>query len=330
MKVERLLVVACVVFLAGCAGLGGAGKSVLLVHSYHKGYAWTDDITAGVYEGLQGTGARLDVYYMDTKRQTATEWKQKAGAMAMQHVDELKPPLVIAADDNAQAYFAKGYAGKDSPQIVFCGVNARAEAYGYPAENVTGVLERAANVATLNLLKRIAPGVKTIAVICDDSPTGAGMIAQMKAAEAQLPVKVVAYEQPATFDAWKAAVQKLRTRADALHITLYMTVKRTPGGPRVPPKEVVGWTVANWDKPSVTSYTYGVEDGVLCGVVESGVEHGVLAADMARRILQGKKAGEMPIVVAQEGMVQVNLKTAARLGLQVSPGLLKEADKVIR
>jgi len=49
---------------------------VLVLHSYHQGYKWTDDVNAGILSVLEGeaaeaqVGAKIEVQieYMDTKR----------------------------------------------------------------------------------------------------------------------------------------------------------------------------------------------------------------------------------------------------------------------
>lgn len=44
-------------------------KQVLLIHSYHNGYKWTDDITRGIRDGLGGDeNIDLRIEYLDTKR----------------------------------------------------------------------------------------------------------------------------------------------------------------------------------------------------------------------------------------------------------------------
>ena len=62
---------------------------------------------------------------------------------------------------------------------------------------------------------------------------------------------------------------------------------------------------------------FAIEDGVLCGVVESGEEHGFEAAQISKRILEGKKAGDFPIKTAKKGSVMLNMKTAEKLGIGI-------------
>lgn len=305
-------------------------RRVLLVHSYHAGYVWTDAITEGVKHGLKGTDIRLEIVYMDTKRRTSAAWKRRASQLAAEKVREFKPAVVITADDNAQALFGKDFAGrKDEPQLVFCGVNADPKTYGYPAANVTGILERPHFVQTVGLLLKILPDVKRVAVLSDDSPTSD---AALKYAEmGHAPVKIVSCERPATFDEWQAAVRKCRTSADAVLLYMYHTVKKTAArDERVEPEAVLKWTLANLMKPIVCPVWFAAEDGCLCGVTHSGEEHGYRAAQMAKAIiLDGKTARDFPLVTGIKGAIYVNLKAAEALKIEVPYRIIRFAHKVI-
>jgi ABC-type uncharacterized transport system substrate-binding protein len=68
---------------------------------------------------------------------------------------------------------------------------------------------------------------------------------------------------------------------------------------------------------------------MLCGVVESAVEHGQLAGRLARRILEGTPAGELPVKTAVLGRSMVNLTTARQLGIQVGRDLIEATDVVV-
>merc|ERR1712065_98256 len=43
-------------------------KEVLLLHSYHKGYEWTDSISEAVGDSFQDSDVEISTEYMDTKR----------------------------------------------------------------------------------------------------------------------------------------------------------------------------------------------------------------------------------------------------------------------
>jgi len=300
---------------------------VLLVHSYHTGYPWVDAITQGVKRALAGSHVDLEIVYMDTKRKTSEAWKKQSGEVVRQVVAEWKPDVVITADDNAQEYFAKGYVGRKTPQFVFCGVNAKPGKYGYPASNVTGILERPHFATSLDQLHKLVPDAARIAVVTDDSPTSAGALRFMKQQSAWR--RIVSSETPSEFEGWQNAVRRCQDTADALAIYMYHTVKRPGTTESMPPKEVMAWTVENSRIPIVGFFIFTIDDGALCGFLESGVEHGFRAGQIALELLDGKPAGGVPLVTALEGQSMLNLAAARRLGIEVPDAAIRSTEIVV-
>jgi ABC-type uncharacterized transport system substrate-binding protein len=300
---------------------------VLLVHSYHAGYPWVDAITRGVRMALPASDADLQVIYMDTKRHTDEAFKTQAGERARRIMAEWQPRIVITADDNAQKYFAAQYVGQEAIQFVFCGVNAEPGKYGYPAANVTGVLERPHYRDSIALLRQLVPDAKRIALLSDDSPTSAGALEFMS--DEETGTEIVSREMATTFEQWKVAVRRLGTTVDAIAIYMYHTVKESGNPQSLDPKVVMDWTVANSPAPIIGFFIFAVDDGALCGYLESGVEHGLRAGQMAAEILQGKTASEIPIVTALEGQSMLNLKTAQKLNVTVPGGISSVIDVLV-
>ena len=138
----RLTVSLCLILILHCmTGYAYGQKKVLVVHSYHEGFDWVEQANEGIIKALPAEHYQTKTIYMDTKRHPSESSKVQAGLKAFEAVKNFKPDIIIAADDNAQQYFAMTQSkAADSPPIVFCGVNAAASKYGYPNKNVTGIL----------------------------------------------------------------------------------------------------------------------------------------------------------------------------------------------
>ena len=65
------------------------------------------------------------------------------------------------------------------------------------------------------------------------------------------------------------------------------------------------------------------------GVIQTGFEHGTLAAAMALRILSGERASDMPIMTTVQGLTMINLKTANKLRIEIPEHLLQEAAAIV-
>ena len=304
-------------------------KKLLVVHSYHLGYAWVDAINQGLDSSLEGCGATIENFYMDTKRNTSEEWKTEVTGLVKQKLADFEPDVVITVDDAAQALFAKDYAGQDgAPQFVFCGVNAEPEEYGYPAANVTGILERFPVGQSSDFLLSLIDNINTMAIIADDGITSTTSLDYIRTLD--LPVQVVSYDQPSTFDEWKSAVILAQSSADAIAIIMYHTVKSESDGMSMDPQEVMAWTIANITKPTIGVLAFAVEDGVFCGMVESGEEHGQEAGAIAKQmLLEGKTAEDFPMKTAEKYTSMLNLNTAEALGISIPNDILETIDVLI-
>jgi len=304
---------------------------ILVVHSYHEEQKeHVVEMTKGIEEALEGVACQLRFVHMDTKRNTSEEWKRAAGQQARQALADYRPQVVITMDDNAQQYFAKDYAGAPGPPwFVFSGVNADPGLYGFPAVNVTGVLERPNVLESIELLLKIRPEVKNILILADKSETTDFLIAYCQTLS--LPVTVEAYVQPLTLEAWKAVLEQYRGKVDAVGLYVIRTIARSAADPaKVPERELVRMINEQYQLPTTGFYDSAAESGVLCGVSVSMREQGRAAGQIARELLEGKRPGDFILRPTDHGRIQLNLRTAEHLGIQIPYTMIKRADVVIR
>ena len=306
-------------------------KQVLVVHSYHetqKGHVV--EMTAGIQEAFEGSKADIRYFHMDTKRRTDPGWKQEAGSRAARLTASLKPDLVIAMDDNAQQYFARDFAKRPgAPDFVFGGVNADPAAYGFPAPNVTGVIERPNVRESIALLRKLVPGIEKILILADKSPTTDSFIQYSRSLE--LPVTVVAYEQPRTLEAWKRTIETYKNRVDAFGVYVVRTIERSAGDPsHVPEKELVALLNRLGRLPTVGFFDTSAEVGLLCGISVSMKEQGYAAGKIARGILAGGRPSDFPVRPTTKGRIQLNLITAETLGILIPYHIIRNAMVVVK
>ncbi len=321
-------IASCIMLFAALPAFG----RILVIHSYHQEYDWVQGINEGL-ASILSSGQDLRFFYMDTKRRPDMKSKLSAAREAKKRIKEYKPEVVIAVDDNAQAHVVREYVGSSPIQFVFCGVNEDPDKYNYPSANITGILERAYTKQVLQMLKKVKPEISNIVWISDDSPTAYGVLPRVrKLSESKaLPLNITEYIRLATFDRWKKTIATYEKDAQvhAYLIPLYHTIKNRGGHNSVLPSKVMQWTVENTTKPIIGFWPFSTDDGALCAVVVDPFEHGKVAALMAKRILSGKKASEIPLVTNKNGYVIINLKTADRLGIDIPFEVIQSADRII-
>ena len=299
------------------------GKKILLVFSYHPEYPWQMSETKGVGEVLWNKGFLIENFYMDTKRKTSLDWMKKAAEDAIEKIAEFKPDLVIVFDDNACEFVAKRYIGRTIP-FVFCGMNGNPEDYGFPTENITGVIERHYVKETTTLLKRLVPDINKIAMIMDDSSTSRGLINNLKVNS--LTNEISEIYTTNDFDDWKARVEELQTKVDAIGLFQYHTIKERGREESLPPEDVLRWTLENNRLPEFGLFDFTIEEGALCGVTQSGEEQGRAAAEIAVKILEGIKPKDIPIKNPKKGIPIINIKRAESLNIKIPEDVFEEVE----
>ena len=295
-------------------------KKILVVHSYHPDYVWTSSITRGIKRALYDTGSNIRIFYMDTKRRSLPEEKARAGQEALRIVDTWKPDFVITSDDNAQEFFGRHLVGRKDVAMVFCGVNGELSDYGYTnAPNVTGILERPHFFESMELFARIVPSAGRVALLGDDSETARFAFDYiLKHQEEYGGLRIVSVDTPSTFDGWKKVIDRLQEGVDSIFVYTYHTVK-DGAGESVVSNDIIGWTVGHSRVPLVGTFAFTIDEGALCGVVESAMEQGREAALVAKAVLfGGKLMQDFPPKTASGYQSMFNRAAAARLGLKVS------------
>lgn len=305
-------------------------KKVLVIHSYNQGYEWVSTISRGIKRVFEPEkDISVETYFMDTQNDFSEEKRISAGRRAREIIAQWDPDLVITVDDNAQEYVGKFYAGKKRPLIVFCGVSRPIDAYGYPAENVTGIKEISTLKKALDFLDQEIITAKSVSIISDDSPLSGSLVAITKTEMEALGEKVISTSLAGTFDKWKSAVSICQKNGSGAIFVVFYNAVMGNDETNPTPKEVIEWTVANSRIPVFGLSADIVDNGALFCVTGSGLEHGREAAMIALGLMKGKKVIDYPVKTGQRGVVLFNKKTAARLNIELTDDLSKQIDVIV-
>jgi len=294
---------------------------ILHVMSYHSPWEWTDNQFNGFQSALTGLNIQYHVMQMDAKRKSDELWKMQISKEICDAINVSKPDLVFAGDDVAQQYVTKNYVNSPIP-IVFCAVNESPEKYGFAgAKNVTGVLEKIHYTATIHLLKKLVPGVKKAAILCDTGAMWPPMIEEMKQ-QHQKEIEIVSFDIISTFDDFKQKVLAYQDSVDALgFLGVFEFVDEN--GKNVPMEDVLKWLQNNSRLPDFSFWEDRVLKGTLCSVTISAYEQGNQAGVYAREILvNGKSPSEIPMMHTEKGIPLINLAAAKRLNIKPEAELL--------
>mgnify|MGYP003383592215 CR=1 FL=1 len=155
---------------AGTTAAIAAEFKVLVVMSYEANNPWVKEIREGI-DSVLAASSEITYFHMDTK--VAPAGGPKKGEEAHALYQTLQPDGVIAADDDAQAMFVVPFLkDKVKTPVMFNGVNNSAVKYGFPAANVSGILERAHVRESLAFARQLIPAIRTACFLTNDVPAG--------------------------------------------------------------------------------------------------------------------------------------------------------------
>jgi len=323
MKVERTInfleiAVLCFCFLFS-ETMQAATPKILVVMSYEEDNRWSMEIREGV-ESILADMTETTYFYMDTKIDIEGGEKKAKEAYAL--FKKIQPDGVIAADDNAQRLFVVPYLkNKVEVPVMFCGVNAEAGEYGYPASNVSGILERGHVRESIALAKQLVPSIKTIAFLAKKSPSGSAIFEQIKRESSIYPIVSTTFSLLKNSDDLLAVERDTKSQHDAFYVDGLEGMQDSEGNV-LGHGDIISILASTFGKPIIGANQYHVEQGALCAVIKTGQEQGKTSAKMLLRAIYGKPVSDIPIVRNYHGKRVINVTVLNSLNVTPRPIVL--------
>ena len=294
-------------------------KKILWISSYHQGYEANDAIERGIRSQLKDKPVEFRAFFMDTKRNDSDSYGQKAAIRALAVIKDFQPDLIIASDDNAQKFVVVPYLRGGAVPVVFCGVNWDAGQYGYPAPNITGMVEVDLAREMYELMRRYAKGPR-IGFLSGNVDSERKMVKIYN--DQFFDGRLVPY-LVTSMAGFKKAFLKAQQNVDMLYIYNYAGIK--------------GWdpNEAELFLSRHTRIPTGSHNGFMTPFVtfvaaKSLQEHGVFAAKTALRILSGVLPEDIPLAENRQVELCVNMRMAKAASLVLPISLLKTATVISR
>ena len=339
-----------IVMLSLTSAASAEEKRVFIVASYEKNHVCGWPQEQGVLKGLsregwfEGINLKVERYYMDTKRKnTSPEAMKKAAAEALAEIDAFKPDILVTLDDNAFREVGLQMAGRQDVATVFSGMNGQPEMYNdkkrfmnsreKPGNNITGVYEKLYVVRSMRVMESAVPdlaGAKIVG-ITDFSPTGNAITKQF---ELELSGRQGNIEwelkRVKNWQEYKDLVVRLNNDDSVKAIyPVALTLKVSETVTYTAP-EIFKWTIENSNKPEMALNYFFSKIGLFGGAAVDFKSMGFSAGKKAGKILNGEKAGDLPIEDAPEYAIVLNVKRAKQLGIEIPVPLLTAADYVYK
>jgi sigma-B regulation protein RsbU (phosphoserine phosphatase) len=313
-----LLLLAGTACASSSSGPAISPRQVLVIHSYHLGFKWTDEMSQGITAALQEEGKAVQVRYeyMDTKHVADPAYFERLFATYQYKYRSTKFAVVIATDNDAFT-FLKAYRDVLFPAtpVIFCGVNYFSPAQLEGKALFTGVNETADIKSTLDLALRLHPATSQIVVINDTTTTG--RIVQREV-ESLIPVyqgrvKFLFLEELAMPEILET-VQKLGPES----LVFYGLFFQDKTGRFYEYDEGIALIAASCPVPVYGVWDFYLGYGLIGGMLTSGYNQGETAGQMALRILHGEKIEAIPVVMKSPNRYMFDYRQLQRFHLETS------------
>ncbi len=283
-------------FQWNASGAEAAEKaSVLILHSYHKGYRWTDNVMEGMEDVLNDApDFECHVEYMDTKRHAPEEMFPLLRDLYSRKFADILFDVILSSDDNALNFLMthRGALFGAAP-IVFCGVNNFSPVRIAGQAGVTGVTEEISLKETVDLALKLHPGTQHIIALSDRTPTGRYNLDLLAAVKPDIALRAGITEiNDFTLPELEATLKQ--SPRDA--VILLLSFFRDRNGKAYTLQEGVDFINRVCDLPVYSAWDFAMGKGVVGGRVVSGRVQGKTAAQMASRILAGTAPENISIV----------------------------------
>ena len=309
-----LMVVIAVAYLFfNIPKIEAASYKILVVMSYEEDNPWCREIKAGIDSVFVGKGD-LKYFYMDTKKNL--EGGVRKAEEAYDLYKRFQPDGVIAADDNAQRLFVLPYLkDKVKTPVMFCAVNANPKEYGYPASNVSGILERNFVRESIAFAKQLVPSIKTVGFLAKDSPSGRAIRKQVGTEADTYLTKFAGFKLVQTIEETLMVLEEFQKTSDALFITATNGILDADGKP-LDNQAVTRIVSETYKKPLIGANDFHVQYGVLCAVAKSGNAQGKIAAELLLKAMNGTPIKQIPVTRNKYGKRMLNVTTMKDLGIK--------------
>ncbi len=303
---------------------------VLFLNSYHPGYAWSDAIEEGIRKELSDDTRQveLSVEYLDARRFPDTARMDiLADAMAIKYRGYRHDLLIVS--DNDAFDFAIRHRERLFPglPIVFCGFNHfRPEALK-GITNITGVNEEIDIGATVKLALKIHPATRQLVFILSTGDPSSARSAS-EAETSILPRYKARFQVSVLKD---ASMQTIRERLQSLppNALVFLAGQTSDRGEgrALTPVENGRLVAAASPVPVYTFWDFHLGTGVLGGHVLNGLDQGREAARLARQVLDGRKASDIPVTMSSPTRDLFDYPTLQRFDIPLSA--LPEGAEII-
>ncbi len=273
-------------------------KKILVLHSYHKGLSWTEDVINGiesVFNNRLLSTHKIKIFYeyMDTKRFEDPRYLDLLIPIYKYKSNQIHYDVIIAVDDNAVDFLIhnRNKIFGEIP-VIFCGVNFYDEKRIHQISKITGVVEAISIEDNIELIKKIHPEVKRIIVVGDNTTTSKLNNKAIQKYEKKYSHIQFQYLTDSNIHSYRRYLSNLSRDSVVLAMLFNLDYKNQ----FYTYEESFSFYSSNIQVPIYTFWSFYLNLGVVGGKIISGFSQGEAAAKLALQVLDGEDIEKIPVI----------------------------------
>ncbi len=298
-------------------------KEVLLLHSYHKGYKWSDDISKAIEEKFKSyDNIELTTIYMDTKRVAGPLYLDKLANLYKIQLKKRNFDLIIASDNNAFEFVIRyhEYLFKNLP-VLFTGINNFDKALldeNHMIKYMSGVVEQVDIEKNFNLILKLHPKLKNLLILNDKSKTGYAVKRDLRSIIKKYKKRInIEYIDNMNIKKIKQKVKNLDKNSVIFFILFFQDIS----GKFFTYKQSFKAIKDVSSVPIYGLWDFYLDYGMIGGLLTSAKAQGEAVANMALKVLNGVKIKDIPILNDSPNKYIFDYKELNKFNINIKPFL---------
>ena len=300
-----------------------SSKEVLILHSYHKGYTWTDDISKAIektFSTYKKEEIEVTTVYLDTKRIDNAAYLNSLAKLYTQQFEGRTFDLIIASDNTAFDFMIKYHESlfKNTP-VLFCGINNFDKVLleeNSMKDYMSGVAEDVDLEKNFELISKLHPKLKNLLIINDTSITGYAVKRDLRPIIEKYKNKFnIEYTDNLEINNLKEKVSNLDKENSVI---LFVLLFKDTTGKYFTYKQSFAQVKEVSQVPIYGLWDFYLDNGIVGGLLTSATGQGEAVSKMAIEFFEGKKISDIPIIEKSPNIYMFDYKELDKYNIDIS------------
>ena len=260
-------------------------RNILVIHSYHHGLDWEDNITEGLESVFDSEEFELFFEYLDGKRNYGEEYLKNLATLYKHKSSSTDFEAIIVCDNLALEFIIEYRELFPDIPIVFCGINNFTKDMIEDQKNIAGIMEKSDHKKNIELILNLHKDVEDILIINDNTNTGLAVTSELNKIipDYRSQVGIEIYSD-FSFENLKGKLKNISPKT-AIYL---LVLNRDNQGKYISYNDGINLVKEVSKRPIYGAWDFYLGKGIIGGSILSGYLQGVEAGNLLKNIINDK------------------------------------------